>query len=605
MATAGVGLLAIGFKLAIDAQEEQRRRIEGLGDAALLTKDKLTTLGSIFGVAITKSPLERADVVNQPIRTSDRQQVDVVRSSQEFKDKFATDIKTLSMSTVSEAAIALESIAIQLEGSGFAKEQVKQIVLALQEESGQTSLKLDFDKISLNTKTGRSIISKNAKDLVKNFTSEYSKGFKEVQESYYDEVGGTNGIITTFIPTKEFEKASATAGKTVAGMLTGISNAFASGVIDSEEFTQSVNNVTSAIQSIPEPQQLTLMNNILGQMDSPLATAAKGVGNLKDKYLLLQAAMLGVNSLTEGELNVLKRGPNQVDGGAQRAYNRVKAKLESEIKSFKEIYDAYAKELSSGDDDFGGNDGNGDGEKSKYQTALDQITKQTVAYLDQVRAFNKLKAAGYDTEKAFEIAKDPILAAALASTKVGSKQWKQLTAAINNSKKAAEQFKKVQSQTIEGATEDFEKAYGNVTESFSALEENLQVAFNKANKTDLDLISSSESQIADLAYSIDNYNATLDDIQLQEDAINKRYDKRVDALDKIQSANEEIARQQKSQLTLAGALSSGDIAAAAAAMQEAQAEDAQASLTFRDKTLRMLEIQKLTESVLVAKAEQT
>ena len=73
-----------------------------------------------------------------------------------------------------------------------------------------------------------------------------------------------------------------------------------------------------------------------------------------------------------------------------------------------------------------------------------------------------------------------------------------------------------------------------------------------------------------LSSEIGVLQAGLNVIQLQEDDINKKYNDRLEALDKVRDANEEIARQQKSQLTLADALSKGDIAAAARAMQESK-----------------------------------
>jgi hypothetical protein len=63
----------------------------------------------------------------------------------------------------------------------------------------------------------------------------------------------------------------------------------------------------------------------------------------------------------------------------------------------------------------------------------------------------------------------------------------------------------------------------------------------------------------------------------QADAINKKYDDQIQALEKVAEINEEIANQQKSQLTLADALSRGDIAAAAAAAQEMRAQAAAAA----------------------------
>ncbi len=68
------------------------------------------------------------------------------------------------------------------------------------------------------------------------------------------------------------------------------------------------------------------------------------------------------------------------------------------------------------------------------------------------------------------------------------------------------------------------------------------------------------------------------DLQLmgyQEEDINEMYEKRVDALEKVLSINQAIAAQQKSQLDLASALTSGDIGAAAKAAQQMQEQQAQ------------------------------
>ena len=61
----------------------------------------------------------------------------------------------------------------------------------------------------------------------------------------------------------------------------------------------------------------------------------------------------------------------------------------------------------------------------------------------------------------------------------------------------------------------------------------------------------------------------------QAEKINEEYDKQAEALAKVAEVNEEITNQQKSQLDIAGALTSGDIAAAARAAQEARAQSAQ------------------------------
>ena len=77
-------------------------------------------------------------------------------------------------------------------------------------------------------------------------------------------------------------------------------------------------------------------------------------------------------------------------------------------------------------------------------------------------------------------------------------------------------------------------------------------------------------------------NAQLKKIQealsylgLLEEDINKKYESRVNALDKVAELNREIAASQKDQLDIADALSRGDIAAAARAQQAMRANDAQ------------------------------
>ena len=56
----------------------------------------------------------------------------------------------------------------------------------------------------------------------------------------------------------------------------------------------------------------------------------------------------------------------------------------------------------------------------------------------------------------------------------------------------------------------------------------------------------------------------------REEAINKTYEERITALDKVAQLNQQIANQQRDQLGLADALSRGDVSAAAAAAQQMQ-----------------------------------
>jgi hypothetical protein len=66
----------------------------------------------------------------------------------------------------------------------------------------------------------------------------------------------------------------------------------------------------------------------------------------------------------------------------------------------------------------------------------------------------------------------------------------------------------------------------------------------------------------------------LDKISEQEEKINEAYDKRVEALDKVDNANQRNASRQKSRISLATALASGDIGAAAQAAAEITSQEA-------------------------------
>ena len=70
-----------------------------------------------------------------------------------------------------------------------------------------------------------------------------------------------------------------------------------------------------------------------------------------------------------------------------------------------------------------------------------------------------------------------------------------------------------------------------------------------------------------------------------EDAINKKYDDRIRALERIQALNEKISAQQKNQLDLADALSQGDVFGAAQAVQQMRADDAAYALEQQKNVL--------------------
>jgi TP901 family phage tail tape measure protein len=125
----------------------------------------------------------------------------------------------------------------------------------------------------------------------------------------------------------------------------------------------------------------------------------------------------------------------------------------------------------------------------------------------------------------------------------------------------------------------FDEGFGNAMEAFDTQETALQIKFALDTKESTKIIEDAQNVIAGIQYKIDDKEASLKAIEDQEQKINEKYDERIKALDEVEKANAAIANQQRGQLTLAEALTSGDIAAAARAAQDMRAQQAADAVT--------------------------
>ena len=97
--------------------------------------------------------------------------------------------------------------------------------------------------------------------------------------------------------------------------------------------------------------------------------------------------------------------------------------------------------------------------------------------------------------------------------------------------------------------------------------------FNKSGLTTRQL----EAQMQNKQIKVDEYQHQNEQEQRAIDDINKSYDEQAKLLDNIEQAQQIISNIQKGRLNVASALSSGDIAAAAAAAQEQRSTESQLS----------------------------
>jgi hypothetical protein len=198
---------------------------------------------------------------------------------------------------------------------------------------------------------------------------------------------------------------------------------------------------------------------------------------------------------------------------------------------------------------------------------------------NQVTAFNNLRAAGYSVEEAYQAIQDTAVATAIATGKMTKREMAKMLEDIRNAVSALDEVKML---TPEGMQEVFDDGFSKAMEAFEAEEKRLTLEFDVKVKADKALVAAAENEIAKIQYLIDDYEADLKGIEDQEEKINKTYDDKLDALEKVRAANQKILDQEKGKLSVAEAITRGDLYAAAQAAQ--QVRETSASGFFASQT---------------------
>jgi hypothetical protein len=144
---------------------------------------------------------------------------------------------------------------------------------------------------------------------------------------------------------------------------------------------------------------------------------------------------------------------------------------------------------------------------------------------------------------------------------------------------------KINRLSLDGLQKEFDNGFNAAMEKADVDEKTLQLKFQADTKTLNEQIDLAQDVVNKLNYDIDDQEAILRGIEKQEEKINEKYDERIDALSEVEKANAAISAQQKGQLTLAEALTSGDIAAAARAAQDMRAQAAADAVTKEKEAL--------------------
>jgi TP901 family phage tail tape measure protein len=190
---------------------------------------------------------------------------------------------------------------------------------------------------------------------------------------------------------------------------------------------------------------------------------------------------------------------------------------------------------------------------------------------NQVLAFNQLRAAGYSVADAYEAVQDASVASAIAT---GNVTRDQMATMLQELKAAQAAMKEAARLTPEGLQEVFEEGFSKAMEAFDAQENKLTLEYELKIADDEKLIKDAQNQIDAIRYQIDDYEADLKGVEDQEKAINETYDEKLEALEKVRKANQKVLDQEKGKLSVAEAITRGDLAAAARAVQDVRATSA-------------------------------
>jgi TP901 family phage tail tape measure protein len=567
---AGVGII----KLANDARKREIEYIYGLSNAMKTTTDQVKTLGDFFSVVPSKLPFENRN--REIVRKDVRSARDRLKEDSGFQKQFAPTIQTLSKSTAQEAQLAFTSLALNLKAQGFATGQVQTIVDALREEAGKTEVKLDVKSLDFSAESIkglqdqiRPLLANLGKQLISGgMQTKFIRGYGDAASETYIEF------------TNDAKKALSELGTFISETSKSSAGMFRLGIIDGKQFEASIYGVLETMNGLDEVSRRVALIEIFKKLDVNAAPFLANLQTAKQEMMLLALLSSGALSKDSPTLRALA----STDGKTQsRGINRLRVAYEN-------LFGAISK-VNEEDKKLDGGGTTGAGKLNALQERIKAIKQQTQAYII-------LRNAKVDETTATELSNDAEIASLVIANSKG-KSLKQIIALVNEYKAALAGQTKAEYQYMSGPNL-FKKQLERSQAEADLREKLIDMQFAPQIKKENDALAVQEKRLADINAQIekvtksqvepiqaviDSNNLALDKIALKEDAINEKYNKQVEALDKIASINQNIANIQKQRLSIADALTRGDISTAAQLMQDARAEQAQSAVTGQKDAL--------------------
>ena len=584
-------LVAVAFgglygitKLLAAAKEKERLAIEGVGKAANLSASQIEKLGGILGFTPLKSNLESSKPAVSGLTVEKSRQVEETRKLLAEDQDFKNQVSGVKNATNEQADIIFRSLALRLTGQGATKEQITNYIYALQQEAGKTNVKFDLKSIDLSTKEGQAGLQNSVDVLLKDYKTAFDKGYKKTKIFTGGGKGGGSFREIENI-SKDLKTKLAITANVISNTFLSLDTQLRSGKINADQFNKSFNDISSSIANMPKAEGLFLMGEILKTLPSDLAKSAAGLKDTSNQLLIVKAAALGV-AISAEMIQALLIAETDKSADVQIRAASIRAQIQTKMDIAQKVIADVIKK-------------SGGGTGGKKET--DDLTKKIQAMQNQIKVFNLLVSKQISYKDALEISNDASLREiVLNAEKTGSldkviprleKMLKLQTSLSNIENKTPitdpEEILDLQEKVVEiryrNAIEQGETAVKNAEKTVDAIEKEIDGIESSIEKKRRGIELLYDRPIQALQDEGTRLSNNLKIIDTAADAINKKYDQQIEALEKVSSINQEIANQEKSRLSIASALTSGDVAAAAAAVQETRAQAA-ASQLERQKT---------------------
>jgi TP901 family phage tail tape measure protein len=239
-------------------------------------------------------------------------------------------------------------------------------------------------------------------------------------------------------------------------------------------------------------------------------------------------------------------------------------------------------------------------QEAAKETTVGQL-QETNKIQMQIDAFKKLQNEGMEFETILQIiSKSEWVEGVLSSTGKIQDDWPKLIQSAKDYKKVLFELQQLQESNSTKLDQRFAAESARITAAAMA-------DFRKINGMSVEQFNvvTREKEIAQRGFQdqIDTYNEGIQSIEKLEQSVNDKYDAKIKliseqatALESVRSINEDIAAQQQNQLTLADALTQGDISAAAKAAADYSAQQAEVASRSASEALDQqqsaLEVQK-------------